>query len=81
MTPTTGWSGSASAAEGPAARAGLRPGDLVLALDGMPVASARELIRIVAGRPPGERVQLEIRRGNRTETLAVRLGRRPVEGG
>lgn len=63
---------------GPAARAGLAPGDLVVALEGAPVASARELVRRVAGLPPGERVRLDVLRRGRTEVVEVRLGRRPV---
>lgn len=66
-------------AGGPAARAGLAPGDRVLALEGTPIGSARELVRSVAGKPPGERVTLEVLRRGRAEAVEVRLGRRPVE--
>ncbi len=65
-------------AGGPAARAGLRPGDVVVALGGTPIGSARELLRGVSGMAPGERVRLEVLRDGRPEAVEVRLGRRPV---
>ena len=42
---------------GPAARAGLRPGDAVLAVNGDKVDSSRALIRAVAAVSPGSSVQ------------------------
>jgi len=63
----------------PAARAGLRPGDLVIALNGEAIANSRALVRGVAGRPPGETVRLTLERGGRKVELAVQIGRRPVE--
>jgi len=50
-----------SAAEGsPVRRAGLDVGDVVHALDGAPVRSARELIRMLTAREPGETVRLTV---------------------
>ena len=48
---------------GPGARAGLRPGDIIIAANGQPVDSARVLIRSVALTPPGSTVRLTIRPG------------------
>jgi serine protease Do len=64
----------------PAARAGLRQGDLVTALNGQPVATSRALVRGVAGLPPGETVRLTLQRGGRSQEVAVQIGRRPNEG-
>ncbi len=61
----------------PAARAGLRQGDLVTALNGEPVATSRALVRGVAGLPPGETVRLTLTRGGRSQEVAVQIGRRP----
>jgi serine protease Do len=61
----------------PAARAGLRQGDLVTALNGEPVATSRALVRGVAGLPPGETVRLTLNRGGRSQEVAVQIGRRP----
>jgi serine protease Do len=65
---------------GPAARAGLRPGDVVTAVDETGVDSANALIKAVAALPPGRRVSLTLRRGDRSLTIRVTIGRRPVEG-
>jgi S1-C subfamily serine protease len=50
----------------PAERAGLTAGDIILALDGMPVTGADDLIRILAGDKIGRSVEIEaLRSGNR----------------
>ncbi|HZM00279.1 MAG TPA: PDZ domain-containing protein [Planctomycetota bacterium] len=60
-----------SAAPGsPALEAGLSIGDRVTAVDGAPVASDRELIRMLEARPPGAEVELSV---------AGATGLRPVE--
>ena len=55
----------------PAARAGLRAGDIVLAVDGSPVASASELGRALDG--AGRSASIDVARGN--QRLTVTLGR------
>ena len=62
---------------GPAARSGLRPGDIVLAADGAKIESARELIRVVARKSPGDNVALTVRRQGRDVEIPVTVGRRP----
>jgi len=64
---------------GPAARAGLRPGDVVLAVNGDHVDSARGLIRAVAAAAPGSAVKLSVRRGGQSFDLPVTVGRRAQE--
>lgn len=64
----------------PAARAGLRQGDLVTALNGEAVTTSRALVRGVAVLPPGETVRLTLLRGGRNQEIAVQIGRRPNEG-
>ena len=64
---------------GPAARAGLRPGDVVLAVNGDHVDSARGLIRAVAAAQPGSAVKLSVRRGGQSFDLPVTVGRRAQE--
>jgi len=63
----------------PADKAGLEPGDLVVALNGKPLESSSALTRSVAVVPPGEKVTLTfIRKGSEKKaTLAV--GKRPDE--
>ncbi|WP_432485976.1 S1C family serine protease [Kineococcus esterisolvens] len=60
-------------AGGPGDRAGLRPGDVVLAIDGRPVTEAAELIVDIRARQPGETVTLTVRRGGQDLEVPVTL--------
>jgi len=62
----------------PAARAGLRQGDVVTELNGDRVESPRALVRGVAGTPPGQTVRLSLLRDGRSQEVAVQVGRRPI---
>ncbi len=62
---------------GPAARAGLRPGDVVLMVNGDHIDSPRGLIRAVAGVTPGNAARLTVRRGGQNIDVSVTVGRRP----
>ncbi len=64
---------------GPAARAGIRPGDALLAVNGERIDTARGLIRAVAGVTPGDQAVVTIRRQGREVDLSVAVGRRPAE--
>ncbi|MBX3187734.1 MAG: trypsin-like peptidase domain-containing protein [Labilithrix sp.] len=66
---------------GPAAKAGLRPGDLVLAVDGKPVEHSVDLPRMIAERAPGATVTLDVRRRGEREPhkTTVALGKLEVE--
>ncbi len=64
---------------GPAARGGLRAGDLVTAINGARVESTRELIRDVSAVNPGATAHLHVKRGNQMLDLSVVVARRPPE--
>jgi len=72
--------------EGPAARAGLRAGDVIVAFDGERVRSARQLGRLVGETVPGRSVPVEIVRDDQRTTIEIETelrpwpGRRLVEG-
>jgi serine protease Do len=62
---------------GPAAKAGLKPGDVITAINGQNVDTARDLIRTVALTAPGSTVSLTVRRQARQLDISVAVGRRP----
>lgn len=64
---------------GPAARAGLQQGDVVLSVNGRTVASASDLTRQVAFSSPGEDLRLDVLRNGRRETVTIHTGVRPSE--
>lgn len=55
----------------PAAAAGLRQGDVILAFDGHQLGESRELPRIVAGEPAGKRVSVVVWRDGSSRTLSL----------
>jgi S1-C subfamily serine protease len=56
---------------GPAADAGVQPGDLVAAIDGKRVGSGRELVNTMREVKPGQKVALELRRDGKPVKLSV----------
>src|SRR5512132_596434 len=58
---------------GPGARAGLQRGDIVVALDGEPIADSRALRLRIAARPPGSAVRLEVLRKGEHRELTAKL--------
>jgi putative serine protease PepD len=61
----------------PAARAGLKRGDVIAAVDGRAVRSIEQLIEIVDGDKPRQTLVLTVNRGGRTRTIELRLAVRP----
>jgi serine protease Do len=66
-------------AKGPAAQAGLKPGDVVLKINGHDVDNASSLRLQVSQSDPGTTVPLTIRRGNGTLDFSVKLGELPAD--
>lgn len=61
---------------GPAARAGLRPGDIVLQINGEQIAGTPELIATVEALQPSDRAEFLVRRRQGEVTVPVVLGSR-----
>jgi serine protease DegQ len=61
----------------PADRAGMRPGDILLAVEGKQVGSTSDMMNLIADLPPGGKAQMTVMRKNRKSTIDVTVGRRP----
>lgn len=64
--------------QAPSAAAGLRLGDVVVAVDGQPVHSALEMIAALAQFGAGQRVTFTVQNASFTREVAVKLGERPA---
>ncbi|MGO9545474.1 MAG: PDZ domain-containing protein [Rhodomicrobium sp.] len=64
---------------GPAEKAGLLPGDILLSADGVEAETVAGFIELVKSKAPGAEIKLRLLRGGKEKRLAVTLGARPVE--
>jgi len=64
--------------DGPAARAGLKPGDVVTAIGGVKVSNTSQLLRAVGALKPPSAAVLAVQRGSDAMTLSVPVAKRPA---
>lgn len=64
--------------DGPAARAGIRRGDTITAVNGDPVKDARDLSRKIAGFAPGTKATITLYREGRSRDVTFEVGRQPA---
>lgn len=57
--------------DGPASKGGLRPGDVVVAVAGAPVATVAQLLDTVAALPPGQPAAVKVQRGQKELLLTL----------
>ncbi len=62
---------------GPADRAGVRPGDILLAVEGKSVNSTGDMLNLIAQLAPGAKARLTLMRQQRESTVDVTVGKRP----
>jgi serine protease Do len=65
---------AAVAANSPAARAGIRPGDAIVGFNGEPVTDGNTLRNRVASTPPNTQINLAVLRDRREQQMQVTLG-------
>jgi serine protease Do len=68
------------AAESPAAASGLKPGDVITAIDEQAVGRSLDFHRALLERKPGEELRLAVRRGDETLELTLALAERSRPG-
>ena len=61
--------------DSPAARAGIKTGDVILEIAGEMVANREDLVEVLGANLPGTKVKLKLKRGEETIELELTLGR------
>jgi len=81
LIPETGVLVTGVAGGSPAQKAGLAPGDVVVAADGKSLSSAEQLAAVVSALKPGHPLKLQIVRGSTTTSATALLAAPPVTAG
>jgi S1-C subfamily serine protease len=66
-------------AGGPAALAGVQPGDVITTLEGQRVGVDGQLRALLLGYAPGDTVVVDVWRDGETQAMRVTLGERPAD--
>ncbi len=62
---------------GPADKAGIRPGDILVSVDDKPIANMAEMFNLIAKLPPGSKTNVVVLRDNQEIRTNVAVGKRP----
>lgn len=62
---------------GPADKAGMRPGDILAAVNDKPVTDTTEMLNLIAQLEPGKKAQIMVVRKNERTALDITVGKRP----
>jgi serine protease DegQ len=65
--------------DGPADRAGVKPGDVLVSIDGKPIADPQGVLNVVTGIAPGSEAKVKLKRKGQDLELPVIIGRRPKQ--
>ena len=61
----------------PAEQADIRPGDILVSIDGMPISDWNNMLETVANLPPGKVVAVVLMRNGAESSVQVKIGKRP----
>lgn len=64
--------------DGPAHKAGMQPDDVLTGIDGKKARDAREILLIISGHKPGDRIPLEVLRDGKRLQIEAIAGERPA---
>ena len=64
---------------GPADAGGIRPGDILLAVNGNKVSNSASLLNLIAALKPGDVTRLTVARKQQSLDLKIQVGRRPLQ--
>jgi serine protease DegQ len=62
---------------GPADRAGIKPGDILVAVDGDPVLDSSSMLNLIAALSPGKTASITVIRNGSDKTVKINTGKRP----
>ncbi|MCB1984552.1 MAG: Do family serine endopeptidase [Burkholderiales bacterium] len=65
--------------DGPADKAGIKPGDILIAIEGKQIRNSSDLLNKVAALPPGEAVTVKIIRKKQEKDIQIKVGVRPKQ--
>ena len=81
ISKTTGANGEAPIVPGgPAAKAGIKPGDIITAVNGTHVSDVNGFVAAIANYAPGQTVTLTVNRDGSTKSIRLTLGSQPANG-
>ena len=62
---------------GPADKGGIKPGDVLMEIEGKPVTDSSDMLNVIAQLAPGSAAKMKILREGKPQDLAVAIGKRP----
>ncbi|HEX4879621.1 MAG TPA: trypsin-like peptidase domain-containing protein [Limnobacter sp.] len=66
--------------DGPADKAGLKVGDILLSLDGQKIQDTTQMLNLIAGYAPGDKKVIKLLREGKENAITIEIGVRPKPG-